>query len=485
MLKKKKGFTLVELLVVIAILAILASVSVVGYLSFTSKAKLSNDQSAIKMFNDNLQAEFVENQPASASEAISGLKRLGINDGKLHTYSSGYHYAYNLKNNRMVLLNEVDQVVFPESEKNCDINDLWGLYFDNNADGSGLSNYVALTPVTNDDAVNVVVSELPGDTLTFDLNNFFFKSNVSLGDKKIDLKNGGYIESEGNKDKVNSNSDTIIKYDTELDHSSFNEQFANGTVENCIANYIKDKNSFAIKKDFTFKNCLFTAPFDPSGTSITSFNFYGDKDITFENCIFTNLTWAAQLGTSGSMTVENCKFVNCVGAINLQRATAKPIKISGNYFDLLSSSSTGKTTAIMFSPTETSLTNEGAESEFDIGSIEYQLTVSDNTIVNTKSIVRLHSNAYSCNLDRLYKYLKISKPSDNDKIKKLIKDSVNGLLGTMNPAKMHFENNQYLTVTGSKVEPWVSEPTYDEGLTYEDFKALVEQKIADLAAIIR
>ena len=39
---KKKGFTLVELLVVIAILAILASVSVVGYLSFTNKAKESN-----------------------------------------------------------------------------------------------------------------------------------------------------------------------------------------------------------------------------------------------------------------------------------------------------------------------------------------------------------------------------------------------------------------------------------------------------------
>ena len=44
MQKKKKGFTLVELLVVIAILAILAGVSVVGYLSFTKKANLSNDQ---------------------------------------------------------------------------------------------------------------------------------------------------------------------------------------------------------------------------------------------------------------------------------------------------------------------------------------------------------------------------------------------------------------------------------------------------------
>lgn len=39
--KKKKGFTLVELLVVIAILAILATVCIIGYTSFTKKAKES------------------------------------------------------------------------------------------------------------------------------------------------------------------------------------------------------------------------------------------------------------------------------------------------------------------------------------------------------------------------------------------------------------------------------------------------------------
>ena len=48
----KNGFTLVELLVVIAILAILATVSIVGYNSFTKKAKVSNDTVLVKQMND-------------------------------------------------------------------------------------------------------------------------------------------------------------------------------------------------------------------------------------------------------------------------------------------------------------------------------------------------------------------------------------------------------------------------------------------------
>ena len=50
--KIKKAFTLVELLVVIAILAILATVSIVGYNSFTKKAKVSNDTVLVKQMND-------------------------------------------------------------------------------------------------------------------------------------------------------------------------------------------------------------------------------------------------------------------------------------------------------------------------------------------------------------------------------------------------------------------------------------------------
>lgn len=56
----KKGFTLVELLVVIAILAILAGVSVVGYLSFTQKARESRAQSELVQIRDYLTASLID-----------------------------------------------------------------------------------------------------------------------------------------------------------------------------------------------------------------------------------------------------------------------------------------------------------------------------------------------------------------------------------------------------------------------------------------
>lgn len=58
--KKRKGFTLVELLVVIAILAILASVSVVGYLSFTKKAKVSNGETELTQIREVLRGELLD-----------------------------------------------------------------------------------------------------------------------------------------------------------------------------------------------------------------------------------------------------------------------------------------------------------------------------------------------------------------------------------------------------------------------------------------
>lgn len=56
----KKGFTLVELLVVIAILGILATVSVVGYSSFTQKAKQSVAQQELTQIHNYLFAADID-----------------------------------------------------------------------------------------------------------------------------------------------------------------------------------------------------------------------------------------------------------------------------------------------------------------------------------------------------------------------------------------------------------------------------------------
>ena len=112
--QNKKGFTLVELLVVIAILAILATVSIVGYTSFTKKAKISNDISLTTQMNTILQAEEVDGETNStAYEAVVKLEEGGLDITKLTPTTNDYNYVYDIKQNRMVLLDENQSVVAP------------------------------------------------------------------------------------------------------------------------------------------------------------------------------------------------------------------------------------------------------------------------------------------------------------------------------------------------------------------------------------
>jgi len=112
--RNKKSFTLVELLVVIAILAILAIVSIVGYTSFTKKAKISNDISLTTQMNTILQAEEVDGETNStAYEAVVKLEEGGLDITKLTPTTNDYNYVYDIKQNRMVLLDENQSVVAP------------------------------------------------------------------------------------------------------------------------------------------------------------------------------------------------------------------------------------------------------------------------------------------------------------------------------------------------------------------------------------
>ena len=115
MQKKKKGFTLVELLVVIAILAILAGVSVVGYLSFTKKAKESNDISLTTQMNTILQGEeATEGANKTAHDAVLDLKDNGLDVTKLTPTSEGYEFVYDLSQDKFFLL-DGEKVVAPSN----------------------------------------------------------------------------------------------------------------------------------------------------------------------------------------------------------------------------------------------------------------------------------------------------------------------------------------------------------------------------------
>ena len=114
MSQKRKGFTLVELLVVIAILAILATVSVVGYLAFTEKAKESNDISLTTQMNTVLQANEAQDKAESIEDVVSQLKEAGLDIEKLTPTSSGYSYVWDSSSNRVLLLDDSNNVVAPE-----------------------------------------------------------------------------------------------------------------------------------------------------------------------------------------------------------------------------------------------------------------------------------------------------------------------------------------------------------------------------------
>ena len=117
--KIKKAFTLVELLVVIAILAILATVSIVGYNSFTKKAKVSNDTTLVAQLNTLLKAdEMVNGKANTPTDALKITSEAGYDVEKLTPTTNDYEIIWNQAVNQFALLDEKDAVVY--GEKNAD-----------------------------------------------------------------------------------------------------------------------------------------------------------------------------------------------------------------------------------------------------------------------------------------------------------------------------------------------------------------------------
>ena len=116
--KIKKAFTLVELLVVIAIIAILATVSIVGYNSFTKKAKVSNDTVLVKQMNDVLIANSqTDDKNNTMTDALNDVLDGGYDLNKLTPTTTNYNIMWDSAKDEMVLLDESLNVVYPEDNK--------------------------------------------------------------------------------------------------------------------------------------------------------------------------------------------------------------------------------------------------------------------------------------------------------------------------------------------------------------------------------
>ena len=259
MKKTRKGFTLVELLVVIAIVAILATVAIIGYTSFVKKAELSNDQAAVTQMNTGLLASAIPNGFENPSDAIEALYNLGWNVGKLETYSSGFHYVYNHSNNKMYLLNEKDEVIYPE--ENVNKSDLWG-FFDSNSSGllKGITKYIAMSNITS---LVVFGTETQYE---IDLNRHFV--DVDGNYSNITLKNGGIVNGDF------PDADGVVKY---TKYVPVDQYTVSGTFTNVV-----------------FDDYVFTEHIDQRFV-----------DAKFVNCIFYDST----LRTEGNVEFIDCEFI--------------------------------------------------------------------------------------------------------------------------------------------------------------------------------
>ncbi len=120
---KKRGFTIVELVIVISVIAILSAVLIPTFVGVVRKARLSSDESAVAHMNKFITVETVEdvNKIDTLEKLIDTLVEQGIAaDENLKPLSKGHKYYWFYqegKYNRIVLVNEKNEVVYPKDEK--------------------------------------------------------------------------------------------------------------------------------------------------------------------------------------------------------------------------------------------------------------------------------------------------------------------------------------------------------------------------------
>ena len=304
----KKGFTLVELLVVIAILAILATVAVVGYTSFLKKADLSNDQAFIAQANTTLQAAAIPNGFKSAGEAINALNTNGF-EGKYTPYSSEHYYGYHIDSNKLYLVNNKGEIIFPENS-NVSADSLWYIWGNNAVDKvPGATKYVSLVSITGEGGY--FSTHFADGTYTLDLAG---KAMAYTGSPltNVTVINGKLVAGATLGEGADKMEEVIV------------ENIVSGTAEE--RTIVKDKVFFYTKElrnkvestpNVTYQNCYFYS-WSGEGASLMRNN------VTFDGCTFIdatsyvfNIQGDSDTAYEGTFTVTNCEFINCARVFNI------------------------------------------------------------------------------------------------------------------------------------------------------------------------
>ena len=155
MIKKvKKGFTLIELVVVIAVIAILSAISVVSYVSITNKAKQSNDQLLVDQVNRSiLSSEILKGKRNTVHDVVEGLEEDGFKIDNLKAEAKDYRFAYAMEENKFVIVEKDNKVVYPTDVKSSKSVDLWIFTDKTSGNPEGYSYYLKGDSLTGDVAV--------------------------------------------------------------------------------------------------------------------------------------------------------------------------------------------------------------------------------------------------------------------------------------------------------------------------------------------
>ena len=379
----KKGFTIVELVIVIAVIAILAAVLIPTISSLIKKANLSNDQSMIRNMNTTLAMEVVPNSKFDyAGDAIAALNANGFT-GKYTPYSSGFDYAYHLESNTMYLVDDNNNVIYPDNK--VSVSDLWFLWSNNAVDKvEGATKYVALVSIEGESYYD---EHFAGDTeYTIDLADHYI--NTAKLDN-VTVINGVLISGANG-----SNADGVTEM-VQGDKSTITGATATDGVKVIKNTVFNEPNILAGTANTTFENCYFYGT-NTSGMTINNITFEGCTFVDATSYIFNVQGSPAENSPSykGTLTVNDCTFINCARIFNLPlyvlgESTPGSVVITNNTFYGV----TGENRSVIQLSSQTIYNTTSTEKGY------INITVSNNTFEEISStqagIITLHTNLTS------------------------------------------------------------------------------------------
>ena len=325
---KKKGFTIVELVIVIAVIAVLAAVLIPTFVNLTKKANQSADIQATRQMNTALA---IAGELDDIDAVIDALADAGYNSKEaLIPVSTGYTFYWHEETKQIILVNEKNEVVFPE-----------GVEYSGN--GVSLENSVQYIDVVANDAETFMEAFLKGNeeiklsaditlpnsvqvaansNITLDLNGKTITTEYSdsVGERhhyaiqvsgKVTVKNGT-INSRG-IEVLSENAEVTIE-----EGATINSLDANGGY--CI--YAPKGGNITINGG-TF-NALNGDNYDNPGSEPGAIWFAGNGNLTINGGTFNVKSGSYAIGYAGTgtCTIQNATITGVRGAISIMSGNA-------------------------------------------------------------------------------------------------------------------------------------------------------------------